>query len=110
MLPLILALSSVAPSGADQCPAIADPEHEIAAGTWTLTIEEASYVISRPRAEDLLLAEWERDQAIAALEAGTDAGTTLGEAVPWLIAGAVALAAVGFTAGALGVYEITRPR
>lgn len=96
----------MAPIAADQCPAIADIDHEIPAGTHIILTVEPSYVIARPRAEDLLLAEWERDQAIKALES-QETGD-----FPWmpvLLVTGTALA-IGLAAGAVATYELTKPK
>jgi len=103
MLSLILALCCTAPAPPTADRAVA--EHELPPGTTLIVrgeevrLEVPSYLITRQEAENLLLAEWERDQAIAALEAQEP------EPFPWLpvilVVGA-ALAAGGFAGGVIG--------
>ena len=101
-----MALSSAAPIAADQCPVIADIDHEIPAGTYTVLFPEPSYVLGRPRAEDLLLAEWERDQAVKALESQNNSD------FPWmpvlLVTGAALV--IGFATGAVVAHELAKPK
>lgn len=103
---LILALCFTA-AGASPTADREIAEHELPPGTTitvgddTVRLEVPSYLITRTEAEDLLLAEWERDQAVAALEAQEP------EPFPWATVLAVVGVAtvVSFVGGAaLGLY------
>jgi hypothetical protein len=81
-------------------------EHELPPGTIvtargeTVRLEMPSYLITRPEAEALLLAEWERDQAVAALDqAEGPTGVPVATVVAIASGSAVIAAAIGIMVG-----------
>ena len=108
-LTLLLLFSTVGdPATAEpaRCPPVADTDHEIAPGTYTVLVVEPSYLVPRYRAEDLLAAEWERDQLAEALREAEqrecESCSEMSE-TPWGLIVGVSLGAlaIGFGVGAV---------